>query len=67
MKKTPHEWRKLKGTRMSHYAAANVIYRWEEHAYHWGAYELTEQDYDKALGCLSPGNYHAPAMAKGNN
>ena len=59
--KKPHEWRKERKTRLSHYAAASVIYRWEDHAYHYGPLQLSGEDYDKALAALSP-PYHEPAM-----
>lgn len=59
--KTRHEWRKDRQTRLSLFSAASEIYRWRDHAYHYGEMKMSGDDYDKALAALSP-PYHEPAM-----
>jgi len=59
--KTAKQWAKEKGTRACLVAAAGAIYRWPEHAYHYGPLALSEADYDAAMAALSP-PYHEPAM-----
>lgn len=48
----PSQWRKLlRGDELHHYAAACVLYRWNEHEYHYpGApIMLTETEFRKAV------------------